>query len=219
MKRLSLKRVLIFFFSLILLTALSILGCNWWVQKSASAGCYDDAQKIPAAHTALVLGCTPKIGHRDNLFYLYRIQAAVALYKAGKVKAFIVSGDNGNHGYDEPTAMKESLIALGVPAQIIHCDFAGFRTLDSIVRAEAIFDQKEFIVVSQRFHNERALFLAKQHGLKATALNARDVSRAFAPKTYLREYIARVKAVLDVTLLQTEPKFYGPKISIPGSAS
>lgn len=219
MKRFSLKRVLILFLSLILLAALSILGCNLWVQKTASTDCYDDAQKIPSAHTALVLGCTPKISSRDNLFYLYRIQAAKALYNAGKVKAFIVSGDNGNHSYDEPTAMKESLIAEGIPANIIHCDFAGFRTLDSIVRADAIFDQKEFIVVSQRFHNERALFLAKHHGIQATALNARDVSRSFAPLTYLREYLARVKAVLDVTILQTEPKFYGPKISISEAKS
>ncbi|HYF36309.1 MAG TPA: ElyC/SanA/YdcF family protein, partial [Prosthecobacter sp.] len=91
-----------------------------------------------------------------------------------------------------------------------------FRTLDSVIRADAIFGQKRLVIVSQRFHNERAIFLAQKHGIDAVALNANDVSHKAAPITYLREYLARVQAVLDVTLLQTKPKFYGPPVIVQG---
>lgn len=194
---------------------LLIWSCHAWVGSAAAGHCYDQVNEVPAAKTALVLGCSPSIAGAPNLYYLHRIQAAVALWKAQKVRAFIVSGDNAEASYDEPTAMKNDLIKAGIPEQVIHCDYAGFRTLDSVVRAEAIFGQQEFIVVSQLFHNERALFLAQRRGLKAVGFNAQDVQRHLGLMTHLREYMARVKAVLDVTLLQTEPKFYGPKISIP----
>jgi SanA protein len=140
--------------------------------------------------------------------------AAVALYQAGKVKAFIVSGDNATHQYDEPTAMKADLVALGIPADIIYCDYAGFRTLDSVLRAETIFDQKRFLIVSQHFHNERAIFLARQHGLEPEGFDAKDVSRQFTPTTFYREFLARVQAVIDVLVLDKQPKFAGPKVGI-----
>lgn len=212
--KVGLKSLLLGVIFIPLLIAGLIFASDQWVRHLADGVCYDDVAKLPAAEVALVLGCSPRIGGQENLFYRHRIQAAVELYKADKVKAFIVSGDNGTHEYDEPTAMKESLIAAGVPEHDIYCDYAGFRTLDSVVRADAIFDQKKFIVVSQRFHNERAIFLAHHHDLEAVGYNAKDVSRSVGLMTHLREYLARVNAVLDVTLLQTEPKFYGPKVSI-----
>lgn len=199
-----------------LLLVAVIAASDAWVEKTAHAQCFDQVGDVPAMEVAVVLGCSPKIGKQANLFYTHRIQAALELYRADKVKAFIVSGDNSTHQYDEPTAMKESLIAGGVPEQDIYCDYAGFRTLDSVVRAEAIFEQKKFILVSQRFHNERAVFLARHRGLEAIGFNAPDVSRSIGFMTHLREYLARVNAVLDVTLLQTEPKFYGPKVKIAG---
>ena len=213
-RRFSFKRASILFLGLLAGLALMVWGSHVWVERTAHAVCYDDAEKVPPMDVAVVLGCSPKIGHQVNLFYQYRIEAALALYRANKIRAFIVSGDNGSHQYDEPTAMKESLIAGGVPEQDIYCDYAGFRTLDSVVRAEAIFGQKKFILLSQRFHNERAVFLARHHGLEAVGFNARDISHARGLMTHLREYLARVNAVLDVTLLQTQPKFYGPKIVI-----
>lgn len=217
--RLSLKRVLILLLVLPLLAAGAVWACHAWVEKTAHAVCYDDVEQVPAADVALVLGCSPKIGSRPNLFYDYRIDAAVVLYQAGRVKGFIVSGDNSTRQYDEPTAMRQSLMDAGIPAGVIYCDYAGFRTLDSVVRAHEIFGQKKFIIVSQRFHNERAVFLARRWGLDPVGFNARDVSRRVAPSTYLREYLARVNAVLDVTLLQTGPKFYGPKIEVALDAS
>ncbi len=194
------------------LVALIIWGCDAWVKRSAAGRCHRKLESVPITPVALVLGCSPKVAGRTNLFFGHRINAAVALHRAGKVKAFIVSGDNGTHDYDEPTAMKEALIARGIPDAAIYCDYAGFRTLDSVVRAQSIFGQSRFIVVSQHFHNERAIFLARRHGLDALGFDAEDVSRSIAPTTYLREYLARVQAVLDTTLLGTKPKFSGPPV-------
>ncbi|MEN3941397.1 ElyC/SanA/YdcF family protein [Prosthecobacter sp. SYSU 5D2] len=214
MKRLSLKRIFIVLILGLAACALVLGGSHGWVKLAAEGRCTDDVSYLPGTPVALVLGCSPSIGSRPNLFYQYRMEAAAALYHSGKVRALIVSGDNSTHLYDEPTAMKESLVAAGVPADRIYCDYAGFRTLDSVVRAKEIFGQSRFIIVSQRFHNERAVFLARQHGLEATGFNAEDVSRTFGLATHLREYLARVNAALDVTLLQTEPKFYGPAVAI-----
>lgn len=196
------------------LAAAVIWGCDAWVKRSAVSRCHHTVEMVPVTPVALVLGCSPKVAGRANLFFEHRIAAAVALHRAGKVKAFIVSGDNGSHDYDEPTAMKEAMVARGVPEAAIYCDYAGFRTLDSVVRAQSIFGQSRFIIVSQHFHNERAIFLARWHGLDAVGFDAADVLRSIAPTTYLREYLARVQAVLDVTLLQTRPKFDGPPVMI-----
>lgn len=215
MKRFSpFKKVLIFLGLAALLLVLVVWASNEWVEKTAHDLCFDDVADVPGSHVAIVLGCSPKVRGQKNLFYEYRMEAAAALYRAGKVKAFIVSGDNSTHQYDEPTAMKASLVAEGVPEEVIYCDYAGFRTLDSVVRAQTIFDQSKFVIVSQRFHNERAVFLARRRGLDAMGFNAEDVNRASGLMTHLREYLARVNAVLDVTLLQTKPKFSGPKVQI-----
>jgi SanA protein len=211
---LSSKRILFITGLAMILVILLIWGCDWWVRKEAEKYCTSRLESLKEAPVALVLGCSPMLGTRRNLFFEYRIEAAAQLYKAGKVKALIVSGDNGSKDYDEPTMMKEALMAKGLPESVIYCDYAGFRTLDSVVRASSIFMQPRFIVVSQRFHNERAVFLARSHGLEATGFDARDVSRRIAPKTWLREYLARVQAVLDVTLFQTKPKFAGPTVKI-----
>lgn len=197
--------------------AVAIWGSNHWVESVAAAHCHTQAENLTSLPVGLVLGCSPKIGSLPNLFFDYRMDAAAQLYQSGKVRALIVSGDNGTKEYDEPTYMKEALIQRGVPEKAIYCDYAGFRTLDSVVRAHSIFGQSRFVIVSQRFHNERAVFLARQRGLEAEAFNAKDVPAGSGLKTHLREYLARVQAVLDVTLLGTQPKFDGPRIDITQS--
>lgn len=194
--------------------AAGVWASNLWVEGASSRFCHSRLEEVPELPVALVLGCSPEIAGRPNLFYVYRMDAAVRLYQAGRVRALIVSGDNGAKNYDEPTAMKEDLVRRGVPAEAVYCDYAGFRTLDSVVRAERIFGQKRFVVVSQRFHNERAVFLARRHGLQAEAFDARDVTGNPGLMTHLREYLARVQAVLDVTLLRTKPRFEGPPVKI-----
>jgi SanA protein len=140
------------------------------------------------------------------------MDAAAALFKAGKVKAIIVSGDNGSKGYDEPTMMRDDLIARGVPMEYITLDYAGFRTLDSIVRAEAIFDLEDYIIVSQKFHLERAIYIAHQKGQKVIGFSAKAFENTiWAKRMQHRELLARAKAFLDLKILGKEPKFYGRK--------
>jgi SanA protein len=118
-----------------------------------------DATKIPYRRVALVLGCAEMVGGGHvNPFFENRIQAAARLYHANKVDYFLVSGDHRAASYDEPTAMKNHLVAEGVPADHIVCDYAGFRTIDSIIRAKKVFGLTKITVVSQKFHNERPFF-------------------------------------------------------------
>lgn len=193
-----------------------VFGCEWWIAQAAKGRCFEDVTSVPEAPVAVVLGTSARLADgRTNLFFLPRMEAAAALFKAGKVKALIVSGDNGTHGYDEPTEMKRVLAQMGVPEAQIVCDYAGFRTLDSMVRAQAVFGQQRLIVVSQRFHNARAIYLARAFGIEAHGLNATDVPVTQSVKTFLREKLACVKAVLDVNVLGTQPKFLGAKVAVP----
>ncbi|MDB6007625.1 MAG: hypothetical protein JWR15_4612 [Prosthecobacter sp.] len=193
-----------------------VFGCEWWVAKRAEGRCYDAVQAVPNAPVAVVLGTSAQLADgRANLFFLPRMEAAAALFRAGKVKALIVSGDNGSQGYDEPTEMKRVLMQMGVPAEKIVCDYAGFRTLDSVVRAKEVFGQQRVIFVSQRFHHARAIYLARAFGIEAFGLDAKDGPVALSVKTFLREKLACVKAVLDVNALGTQPKFLGEKVAVP----
>lgn len=173
-----------------------------------------DPAKLPGVTVALVLGAAP-IGPEGgpNRYFVYRLNAAAALYKAGKVKYLLVSGDNSRPDYDEPTAMRAGLIERGVPAEAIYRDFAGFRTWDSVVRVEEVFGQTRVIVVSQRFHLSRAIFLARQQGIEAWGFEAQDVARAYSIVTILRRYPSALRAYFDVWF-DTPPKYTGPRIVI-----
>lgn len=193
-----------------------VLACEWWIAHTAEGRCFDAVTSVPEAPVAVVLGTSARLADgRANLFFLPRIEAASALFKAGKVKALIVSGDNGTRGYDEPTEMKRVLVQMGVPEVKIVCDYAGFRTLDSVVRAKEVFGQSRMIFVSQHFHNARAIYLARAFGIEAFGLDAKDVPVSLSVKTFLREKLACVKAVLDVNVIGTRPKFLGEKLAVP----
>jgi SanA protein len=201
---------------IVVLMLVSVVMSQWIVRRAGSGKLYATAAELPERRVLLVLGCSPLMNNAwTNWFFTYRIRAAAEAWKAGKARAIIVSGDNSTENYDEPTEMKAALVAQGVPEEVIYCDYAGFRTLDSVVRAGSIFGQKKITVVSQRFHNERALFLAQSHGLDAIALNAEDVPVRNAVMTEMREVLARVAAVLDCWVLGTGPKFLGPAVAIP----
>ncbi len=193
-----------------------ISGSGWRIGAVAEDRCVNEVNAVPEMPVAVVLGTSARLADgRANMFFLPRMEAASALFKAGKVKALIVSGDNGTQGYDEPTEMKRVLEQMGVPEAKIICDYAGFRTLDSVVRAKEVFGQQRVIFVSQRFHNARAIYLAQAYGIEAWGLNAADVPVALSVKTFLREKLACVKAVLDVNVLGTRPKFLGEKVAVP----
>ena len=189
-------------FALIALVA--VVGGAWVTIGYDSADViHDSLTDIAPAEAGLVLGTSPQApGGGSNPYFTFRIDAAAELYKSGKVKYLIVSGNRTNdgrsYGYDEPTKMREALIAQGVPASAIYRDYAGFRTLDSILRAHIVFGQDRVIVISQRFHLERALFLAKGHGLLDEGYVAEDVPIRYGVPTKLREAGARVKAFIDM---------------------
>jgi SanA protein len=174
----------------------------------------DDPAKLPNVDVGLVLGAAP-IGPEGgpNRYFEYRLDAAAALWRAGKVKYLLVSGDNSRRDYDEPSAMRAGLIARGVPASAIYRDFAGVRTRDSILRAKSVFGQQRLIVISQGFHAARAIFLARGEGIEAWGLAARDVDRAYSIFTELRRYPSAVRAYLDVWL-GTPPRHAGPSIAV-----
>lgn len=197
------------------LVLLAVAGAGLTIRTAAKGRTYSDAAAIPHRRVGLVLGCARTLADgRRNLFFQTRMAAAVRLFEAGGVDHLIVSGDNHIAGYDEPTDMRRALIAAGVPADRVYCDYAGFRTLDSVVRAREVFGQTNLTVISQRFHNERAIYIAARRGVDAIGYNAVDVDPAHSLRTRLREQGARVKTVMDVTLLRTRPKFFGPRIDI-----
>jgi len=189
--------------------AFGVFATFYWVSYKAKGLTYNDVNSIPKNKVGLVLGASKLAPSGNiNLFYKYRIDAAVALYKAGKIEYILVSGDNGRKGYDEPTDFKTDLIAKGIPAECIFLDYAGFRTLDSIVRANKIFGQNSITIISQKFHNQRAIYIAQHFKIDAVAFNAKDVYKIPA-----REYLARAKASLDL-VFNVQPKFLGEKITI-----
>ncbi len=194
----------------------AVLLCDGLISSAAKGRTFDRVEDVPMTYAALVLGTSPtRADGAPNRFFVPRMKAAARLYHAGRVTSLIVSGDNSSQDYDEPTAMKNALMALGVPEDRIVCDYAGLRTLDSVVRAREVFGQRRFTIVSQRFHNERAIYLALGHGLDAYGLNASSVPVSESPKAHVREVFARVKAVLDVHVLGTRPRHLGPQVPVP----
>ena len=185
-----------------------------WVSRSTRGQLYDDVRLIPHNKVGLLLGTSKTLKNgTTNLYYQYRINAAVALYKAGKVDFLLVSGDNGREEYDETSAMQADLIARGIPKEKIFMDYAGFRTLDSILRCKEVFGETRITVISQLFHNQRSVFIANHKGVTAVGFNATDVRVASGFKTQLREKFARVKMLLDLAFGK-KAKFYGDKIKI-----
>jgi len=199
---------------LLISLVLIVLVSNYRIDSATEGKTHFDITELPNNRVGLVLGTSSKLVQGGaNPYYTYRINAAVQLYKAGKVKFILVSGDNSTKYYNEPKTIKKDLVRGGIPADKIFLDYAGFRTLDSMVRAKEIFGLDSVTVISQKFHNERAIYIAEKKGLTAVGFNAKDVSTRNGLKVQFREYFARVKVFLDL-LLNTQPKFYGDKMEI-----
>jgi len=202
------------------LTRLTVLAvifavvCNSIIIYSAQGKTFSKVSELPKNKVGLVLGASKFTNaNRINLYYKSRLDAAVKLYKAGKINFILISGDNSRKDYDEPSDFKNDLIAKGIPEKKIVLDYAGFRTLDSIIRAKEVFGLTECTIISQKFHNERAVFLANRKGINAIAYNAKGIKGRYGLKTNLREYLAKTKAVLDI-VFSVQPKFLGDKIDI-----
>lgn len=203
-------------FLLLALAAVAAAAGSLELVRRASVGrLYSSTADIPHRRVGLVLGCSRRQGSGyPNPFFDSRIRAATELFHAGKVDYLLVSGDNHTRGYDEATEMRDGLVHAGVPADRIYSDCAGFRTLDSMVRARDVFGIKDVTIISQGFHNQRAVFLAEHNGLDAIGYNAEDVDLGDVSGTHRREKFADFKAVLDVYILRTRPHFLGSSVAI-----
>src|SRR6056297_1189235 len=193
---------------------LGIFALNSYIEISTEPYIYDNLENIPKNEVGLLLGTSKySIYGGENLFYRNRIEAAVELYENDKIDYIIVSGDNSSEEYNEPANMKNDLLKKGVSEENIFLDYAGFRTLDSVVRSKEVFGQEKITVISQKFHNERAVFIAMSRDIDAIAYNAKSVSFKYGLKTQIREYFARVKMLLDI-VVNKQPKFLGEKMLI-----
>jgi SanA protein len=198
------------------LPLLFVVFANTWVVFSTQGRVFEHPNDIPANTVGLVLGTAKYLpAGKLNPYFQNRMQAAAELYHLGKVKHLILSGSNQTVAYDEPTEMRKSLRSLGVPDVAMTADYAGRRTLDSVVRARDIFGQQQFTIISDKFHVYRALFLCDRFGIKAIAYGAPNLPWSISARTRLREYGARCKAVLDVYILGTQPRFRGDQIVLP----
>ncbi|MEK7579031.1 MAG: ElyC/SanA/YdcF family protein [Patescibacteria group bacterium] len=185
-----------------------------YISLSSERYLYTDVNTVPEYAAGLLLGTSRRsIGGELSQFFDNRINAAVALYRAGKIKEIVVSGDNSTKYYNEPVAMQKTLLERGIPEEDIHLDYAGFNTYDSIARMYHIFGQTEFLIISQRFHSERAVFIAHSLELPAAAFTATPVEGMIGFRANVREIGARIKMWFDV-FPRREPKFLGETIDI-----
>ena len=209
------KRIRLALVFIVITVFVTVFLCNRAVEDAAAGKLYTSTQSIAYNKVGLLLGTSKSLpDDRDNPFYVYRIKAAVQLLKAGKIKYIIVSGDNSVVNYNEPREMQQDLMKEGIDSSVIYLDYAGFRTYDSMIRLKEIFGQGSCTIISQAFHNERALYIANLEGINAVAFNAQDVSSGFGFWTMLREKLARVKVFVDY-LTGRKPRFLGERVLIP----
>lgn len=195
----------------VLLLLLLAIG-NWWVIRSTQSDVYSDYSGLPTNPVGLVLGTSSRLSNGlPNPFFDNRMQVAADLYKLGKLSHIIVSGDNRTKFYNEPLEMKRALVNLGVPDSVITLDYAGLRTLDSVIRSKEIFGQNRITIITQPFHSYRAIFISRYYDIEAVAVVADGPDRETSPKVYIREYFARAKAILDLYVLKTSPRHLGDK--------
>lgn len=189
--------------------AIFAVYCNY-VVKNCGKFCYDDTAQVPEYDTALLLGTARiSIDGYPNLYYFNRVRVAAELFKAGKIKRILISGDNGRKDYSEPEDMKNDLLKLGIPETAMILDYAGFRTLDSVVRAKNVFNVRKMVIISQEYHLPRAVYIARKHGVDAIGFIAPEQNDLewLRKKNHARERLARIAAWLDVNIFRRQPKF------------
>ena len=189
---------------IVLLCMVTLLTCNFIVVNNAKGKAFSEIDSIKYNKVGLLLGTTPqaRLTKVTNYFFIYRIDAAEQLYNAGKIEKILISGDeNSLDGVNEPECMRESLVARGVPEGAIIMDGKGYRTICSVVNASKIFGLKSFTIISQEFHNERAIYQAEHLGLDIENIQAYNAPMPKSRRAYLtsiREYFARVKMFIDL---------------------
>lgn len=198
------KKIFSFTLGIIAACLALMLICNQIVVKNAEGKVFSDIDSIRYDMVGLLLGTTPqsRIGRITNQFFTYRLDAAEQLYKTGKIEKILISGDeNSLDGVNEPECMRDSLVSRGIPAKDIILDGKGYRTINSIINANKVYGLKSFTIISQKFHNERAIYQAGHLGLNVENLQAFNAKMPKSWRAYIttiREYLARVKMFIDL---------------------
>ncbi len=197
--------VLLTLWAIVALVA-AVAGINYWILSDAGPFVYDSTEQVPFNAVGMVLGTSKATrSGKPNQHFSTRMDAAAELYRTGKVKHLVLSGDNMTPYYDEPKAMKAELMQRGVPEYDITLDSAGFRTFDSVVRLKQVFGVNSCTIISERYHVYRAVFISRHYDLDAIGYAAPDVPFLYGLRSRSREMLARVKAVMDLYLLDTQP--------------
>ncbi|ODU57033.1 MAG: hypothetical protein ABT01_02815 [Clostridium sp. SCN 57-10] len=192
-----------------------VLAINAHVRAQA-APYFVAAETAPVCDAILVLGSMVYRGGTPSPILTDRLEHGLALYRAGKAPKLLVSGDHGTAEYDEANAMRDWLVARGVPPEDVFMDHAGFNTYDSMYRARDVFAVKTMLVVTQEFHMSRSLYIARALGLEAYGVAAPDLALYNMRYNNLREALARVKSFLETDVLHRKPKYLGDVIPISG---
>ena len=192
---------------------LFVFFTNLWVIYASKDRIYAIEDATPN-DVALVLGTSKRTSSGgENRFFKERMTTAAALHKNGVIKHILVSGDNGSNYYNEPIDMLNALGDLNIPDSAVSLDYAGFRTLDSVVRSKEVFGQQKLTIITQQFHCYRSLFIADFFGIEAVAVSADD-GGPIGNSLAFREVIARTVAVLDLYVFQRKPRFLGEKVEL-----
>ncbi|WP_074823709.1 outer membrane permeability protein SanA [Pragia fontium] len=209
-----LKRLIYSLLAVLALLLGTALLLDRWISWRTAPYVYENIEELPASQVGVVLGTSKYVRTGViNQYYRFRIQGALNLYNSGKINYLLLSGDNALLSYNEPITMRKDFMKAGVPASDIVLDYAGFRTLDSIIRTRKVFDTNGFTIITQRFHCERALFIAMHSGIKAQCYAVPSPKNMFMVRA--REVVARLGALTDLYILKREPRFLGPMVPIP----
>jgi SanA protein len=209
------KWVVIAFTVFVGAVVVALVAANLVVLWGAAAYLRPNSE-LPHCEVAIVLGAKVQPDGQPSAALEDRLQTAVELYRAGIVRKLLLSGDHGQRTYDEVNAMRRFMLAAGVPREDVFLDHAGFSTYQTMYRARDVFQVKQAIVVTQRFHLARSVYTARQLGLEAWGCEADKRPYASAMRNTVREWLARAKALFELHVRQPKPRFLGPPIPITG---
>lgn len=201
--KISCKQVAKWVIVAIAIVVVFILSCYFIVTINAMGKTFDNVTEIPDNEVGLLLGTSPITpGGARNHYFDNRVKATADLYHAGKISRIIASGGDYSYrsnGCNELVAMRDSLVARGVPDSVISLDYNGLRTVNSIANAKKVYGVNKMTIISQEYHNDRAIWLAEHFGIEAVAYNAKPSHiTSVRLKNSLREYLARVKMFIDI---------------------
>jgi len=193
-----------------------ILFASWWIHKTSSWHIFSSLDNLPLHNVWMVFGTSKYTPDgRQNLYFLYRINAVLSLRKAKKITYILVSGDNWRQWYNEPEMFRDALVEQWIPANRIVLDYAGFSTLDSVVRANKVFNVSSMLVISQEWQVRRAITICQAYTIVCDAYLAQDLPISWSLRIHLREVLARVKVLGDLYIWHAKPTYLGEKESVP----